>query len=143
MTERADARRLGGPEVRVSSDAAGEAGLAQVVRLCHNLFSGAVAASMAEITLVAKASGGSREALPACQNKSLVGSAFTTYKSPAYVKMDFEPTSTSELLVQRTVGAGYGDVDFAAFIAQQAESAGITLESEHADVSDGLDPEET
>jgi hypothetical protein len=45
-------------------------------------------------------------------------------------------------LIQGLVGRGYGDVDFAAFIAQEAESAGITLESEHAEVTDGLDPEE-
>jgi predicted dehydrogenase len=43
----------------------------------------------------------------------------------------FSPASTSR-----------GDVDFAAFIAHEAELGGITLESGHAEVSDGLDPEE-
>ena len=42
-------------------------------------------------------------------------------------------------LIQGLVGRGYGDVDFAAFIAQAAESAGMALDSEQADVADGLD----
>jgi 3-hydroxyisobutyrate dehydrogenase len=148
----------------------GEGELARIVKLCHNLFLGVIAASMAEITILAQASGISREAFLACLNKSVVGSQFTRYKTPAYVNLDFEPTFTSKLLrkdfdlglaaarerevpmpvaavvhqlVQSLVGHGYGDVDFAAFVSQEAESAGITLESEHADVSDGLDPEES
>ncbi len=146
----------------------GDGELARVVKLCHNLFLGVVAASMAEITILAQASGISREAFLACLNKSVVGSQFTQYKAPAYVNLDFEPTFTSRLLrkdfdlglaaarehevpmpvaavvhqlIQSLVGRGYGDVDFAAFIALAAESAGLTLDSEHADVSDGLEPE--
>lgn len=146
----------------------GEGELARTVKLCHNLFLGVIAASMAEIAILAQASGISREAFLACLNKSVVGSQFTQYKTPAYVNLDFEPTFTSKLLrkdfdlglaaarerevpmpvaatvhqlIQGLIGRGYGDVDFAAFIAQEAESAGISLESEHADVSDGLDPE--
>jgi 3-hydroxyisobutyrate dehydrogenase len=146
----------------------GEGELARIVKLCHNLFLGVVAASMAEITMLAQASGISREAFLACLNNSVVGSQFTRYKTPAYVNLDFEPTFTSKLLrkdfdlglaaarerevpmpvaavvhhlIQGLVGRGYGDVDFATFIAQEADSAGISLESEHADVSDGLDPE--
>jgi 3-hydroxyisobutyrate dehydrogenase-like beta-hydroxyacid dehydrogenase len=133
------------------------------------LFLGVVAASMAEISILAQASEISREAFLACLNKSVVGSQFTPYKTPAYVNLDFEPSFTSRLLrkdfdlglaaarerevpmpvaalvrqlIQGLVGRGYGDVDFAAFIAQEAESAGITLESEHAGVSGGLDPEQ-
>jgi 3-hydroxyisobutyrate dehydrogenase len=148
----------------------GEGELARIVKLCHNLFLGVIAASMAEITILAQASGITREALLACLNKSVMGSQFTQYKTPAYVNLDFEPTFTSKLLrkdfdlglaaarerevpmpvaatvhqlIQGLVGRGYGDVDFAAFVAQEAESAGITLESEHADVSDGLDPEDS
>ncbi len=146
----------------------GEGELARIVKLCHNLFLGVVAASMAEITILAQACGISREAFLACLNKSVVGSQFTQYKTPAYVNLDFEPTFTSKLLrkdfdlglaaarerevpmpvaaavhhlIQGMVGRGYGDVDFAAFIKHEADSAGMTLESEHADVSDGLDPE--
>lgn len=52
---------------------------------------------MAEISILAQASGGSREAFPACQDKSVVGSQFTRYKTPAYVNLDFEPAFTSRL----------------------------------------------
>jgi 3-hydroxyisobutyrate dehydrogenase len=129
------------------------------------LFLGGVAASMAETSILAQASGISREAFLACLNKSVVGSQFTQDKTLAHVNLDFGPTFTSRLLcknfalgwqprasercrcpwpalahqlIQGLVGRGYGDVDFAAFIAQRTKSAGITLESEHADVSAGL-----
>jgi 3-hydroxyisobutyrate dehydrogenase len=148
----------------------GEGELARIVKLCHNLFLGVVASSLAEVTVLAQRSGIRREAFLDCLNKSVVGSPFTRYKSPAYVNLDFEPTFTSRLLrkdfdlglaaarehevpmpvaatvhqiIQGLVGRGYGDVDFAAFIQQEAESAGITLESEHADVSDGLEPDQS
>jgi 3-hydroxyisobutyrate dehydrogenase len=143
----------------------GEGELARVVKLCHNLFLGVMAATMAEVTILAEQHGISRAAFLACLNKSVVGSKFTRYKTPAYVNLDFEPTFTSRLLrkdfdlglaaarekevpmpvsatvhqlVQGLVGRGYGDVDFAAFVQQEAESAGLALASEHADVSDGL-----
>lgn len=145
----------------------GEGELARVVKLCHNLFLGVVSATMAEVTILAQQSGISREAFLACLNSSVVGSPFTRYKTPAYVNLDFEPTFTSRLLrkdfdlglaaarerevpmpvsatvhqlIQGLVGRGYGDSDFAAFIQQEAEAAGVTLESEHADVPDGLEP---
>jgi 3-hydroxyisobutyrate dehydrogenase len=147
----------------------GDGELARVVKLCHNLFLGVVAASMAEITILAQKSGITRAAFLACLNKSVVGSQFTGYKTPAYVNLDFEPTFTSRLLrkdfdlglaaareqevpmpvaatvhqlIQGLVGLGYGDLDFAAFIEQAALSAGLTLESERADVTDGLLPGE-
>jgi hypothetical protein len=41
-------------------------------------------------------------------------------------------------LIQGLVGRGYGDSDFAALLQQQADSAGLVLVSEHAEVSDGL-----
>ena len=76
----------------------GEGELARIVKLCRNLFLGVVAASMAEISILAQASGISREAFLACLNKSVVGSQFTRYKTLAYVNLDFEPTFTSRLL---------------------------------------------
>jgi 3-hydroxyisobutyrate dehydrogenase-like beta-hydroxyacid dehydrogenase len=127
----------------------GEGELARIVKLCRNLFLGGVAASMAETSILAQASGICREAFLACPNKSVVGSQFTRYKTLAYVNLDFEPTFTSRLLCkdfalglaaarEREVPmpvarprpsahpgtggtGGYGDVDFAAFIAQKTE----------------------
>jgi len=43
-------------------------------------------------------------------------------------------------LIQGLVGRGYGDQDFAALLAMQADSAGVTLASEDVPVSDGLEP---
>jgi hypothetical protein len=38
------------------------------------------------------------------------------------------------------VGAGLVEQDFAVLIEEQARRSGLTLASEHADVSDGLEP---
>jgi 3-hydroxyisobutyrate dehydrogenase len=145
----------------------GQGELARIVKLCHNLFLGTVAQSMAEITVLAEKSGVSRQAFLACINSSVMGSLFTQYKTPAYVNLDFTPTFTATLLrkdfdlglaaarerevplpvaslvhqiVQGLVGRGHGGQDFAALIQQEAESAGLSLVSENADVSDGLEP---
>jgi 3-hydroxyisobutyrate dehydrogenase len=143
----------------------GEGEAARTVKLCHNLLLGVVAQSLAEITVLAEKSGISRQAFLDCLNKSVMGSLFTGYKTPAYVNLDFEPTFTATLLrkdfdlglaaarehevpmpvaatvhqlIQSLVGRGYGDADFAALLRQQADSAGLHLVSEHAAVSDGL-----
>jgi 3-hydroxyisobutyrate dehydrogenase-like beta-hydroxyacid dehydrogenase len=106
MTEAADARRLVGPVgcSTVPADALGEAELARTAKLCQNLLPGAVAASRAEINIVAQATGTSREAFLASQNKSVVGSAFTRYKPPADVNLTSQPTFTSKLLIQGVIG---------------------------------------
>ena len=148
----------------------GEGETARTVKLCHNLFLGVVAQSLAEVTVLAEKSGISRQAFLDCLNKSVMGSLFTAYKTPAYVNLDFEPTFTAALLrkdfdlglasardhevpmpvaaivhqlIHSLVGRGYGDADFAALLQQQAESAGLSLISEHADLPDGLGTGET
>ncbi|HEY1619449.1 MAG TPA: NAD(P)-dependent oxidoreductase [Streptosporangiaceae bacterium] len=145
----------------------GDGEQARIVKLCHNLFLGVMSQSLAEIAVLAEKSGVSRQALMACLNASVLGSAFTRYKTPALVNLDFEATFTGTLLrkdfdlglaaarehetpmpvaalvhqlVQGLVGHGYGDRDFAALLAIQAASAGLELASEDAAVSDGLDP---
>ncbi len=145
----------------------GDGELARIVKLCHNLFLGVVIQSLAEVTVLAEKSGVTRQALLACLNDSVMGSAFTRYKSPALVNLDFSATFTAELLrkdfdlglaaarerevplpvaslvhqlVQSLVGHGLGQSDFAALLALQARSAGLELVSEDAEVSDGLEP---
>jgi 3-hydroxyisobutyrate dehydrogenase len=145
----------------------GQGELARIVKLCHNLFLGTVAQSMAEITVLAEKSGVSRQAFLACINSSVMGSLFTRYKTPAYVNLDFTPTFTAALLrkdfdlglaaarerevplpvaslvhqiVQGLVGRGHGGQDFATLLQLEAESAGLSLVSENAEVSDGLEP---
>ncbi|MBV9095229.1 MAG: NAD(P)-dependent oxidoreductase [Streptosporangiaceae bacterium] len=148
----------------------GEGEAARTVKLCHNLLLGITAQSLAEVTVLAEKSGITRQAFLDCLNKSVMGSLFTGYKTPAYVNLDFSPTFTAALLrkdfdlglaaareqeapmpvaaivhqlIGGLVGRGYGDADFAALLQQQADSAGLTLVSEHADVSDGLDTSES
>jgi 3-hydroxyisobutyrate dehydrogenase len=140
---------------------------ARIVKLCHNLFLGIVAQSMAEVTVLAQKSGITRQAFLACLNNSVMGSTFTRYKAPAYVNLEFEPTFTARLLrkdfdlglaaarehevpmpvaslvyqqVQSLVGRGYGESDFAALLSLAAEAAGLELISEDTDVPDGLEP---
>jgi 3-hydroxyisobutyrate dehydrogenase len=144
----------------------GEGELARTVKLCHNLLLGVVTQSLAEVTILAEKSGISREALLACLNNSVMGSTFTRYKTPAFVNLDFHATFTATLLrkdfdlglaaarehevpmpvaavvhqlVQSLVGHGAGEEDFAALIRLQAQSAGLDLVSEDADISDGLE----
>lgn len=143
----------------------GEGELARLVKLCHNLFLGVVTQSMAEITTLAEKGGVSREIFLEYLNKSVMGSMFSRYKVPAFVNLDFHPTFTSKLLrkdfdlglsearalevpmpvaglvhqlVQSLIGEGFGDEDFATLLLLQARSAGMKLESERSDVTDGL-----
>src|SRR5262252_571188 len=148
----------------------GEGELARTVKICHNLFLGVVTQSLAEVTVLAEQSGISREAFLSCLNNSVMGSTFTRYKSPAFVNLDFHPTFTATLLrkdfdlglaaarqadvplpvaavvheiIQGLIGAGYADQDFAALLKVAAASAVLTLVSENAEISDGLDPADT
>src|SRR6266480_776026 len=148
----------------------GEGELARIVKICHNLFLGVVTQSLAEVTILAQKSGISRETFLACLNNSVMGSPFTRYKAPAFVNLDFHATFTATLLrkdfdlglaaarqadvplpvaalvheiIQGLIGAGYADQDFAALLKVAAASAGLTLVSENADISDGLDPADT
>jgi 3-hydroxyisobutyrate dehydrogenase len=146
----------------------GDGDIARIVKLCHNLFLGVVTQSLAEVTVLAEKAGVPRQAFLACINDSVMGSAFTRYKSPAMVNLDFHATFTSALLrkdfdlglatarahevpmpvaalvhqlVQSLVGRGYGEQDFAALIELQAQAAGLDLISANAEVSDGLEPQ--
>lgn len=145
----------------------GEEELARTVKLCHNLVLGVVTQSLAEVTVLAEKSGVSRQAFLGFLNQSVLGSLFSTYKTPAFVNLDFRPTFTATMLrkdfdlglaaarekevplpvsalvhqiIQSLVGHGYGDSDFAALLQLQADSASLPLESEQADIPDGLEP---
>lgn len=152
-------------QLGTGSTYAGEGEAARLVKICHNLLLGVVAQSLAEITVLAQRYGVPRHALLAFVNGSVLGSAFTRYKSPQYVHLDFGPTFTTRLLrkdfdlgldaarearvpmpvaalvaelVQAADGAGHADEDFAVLLARQAEGAGLTLEPEDVEVDDGL-----
>jgi 3-hydroxyisobutyrate dehydrogenase len=150
-----------------SATYAGEGEIARLVKICHNLMLGVVTQSLAEVTVLAEKGGVSRAAFLDFLNNSVMGSAFTRYKTPAFVKLDYTPTFTPTLLrkdfdlglsaardlgvpmpvaavtqqlVQGTISVGRPDVDFAILLDQQAVSAGLELKPEAADVDDGLGP---
>lgn len=143
----------------------GEGEESRLVKLCHNLLLGVVIQSLAEITVLAERAGVRRHDFLAFLNNSVMGSAFTRYKSPALVNLDFKPTFTTKLLhkdfdlglqaahdldvampvaglvhqlLRGAIGNGIGDVDFAALLTLVARGAGLELESEEVAVDDGL-----
>ena len=76
----------------------GEGEAARLVKIAHNVFLGVVIQSLAEITVLAERGGVSRSSFLEFLNESVLGSAFSRYKSPALVNLDFHPTFTSLLL---------------------------------------------
>ena len=76
----------------------GEGDLARLVKLAHNVFLGVVTQSLAEIPVLAERGGVERAAFLEFLNDSVMGSAFTRYKSPAFVNLDYTPTFTPVLL---------------------------------------------
>ena len=143
----------------------GEGELSRIVKICHNVLLGVVAQSLAEITVLAEKAGVQRHAFLDFINKSVLGSAFTRYKTPAFVNLDFTPTFTPPLLrkdldlglsaarglgvpmpvtalvreiVQSLIGNGYVDQDFATLLVLEAKAAGLALKPENVPVSDGL-----
>jgi 3-hydroxyisobutyrate dehydrogenase len=143
----------------------GEGERARLAKICHNLLLGVVAQSLAEITVLAEKGGIARADLLEFINHSVMGSMFSRYKTPAYVKLDYSPTFTPVLLrkdfdlgfdladelgvpmpvaaaarelVQGLIAQGRTEEDFAALLDQQARSSGLELEPEDAEVSDGL-----
>jgi len=148
-----------------SSTWVGEGELARIVKICHNVFLGVIAQSLAEVTVLAQKAGVPRHAFLDFLNKSVMGSMFTRYKTPAFVNLDFKVTFTPELLrkdmdlgldlsrrlavpmplaavsreqIQSLIGHGFAEQDFAALLVLQARASGIELEPEHAAVDDGL-----
>lgn len=138
---------------------------ARLVKICHNLMLGIVSQSMAEISMLAEASGVTRADLFEFLNDSVMGSMFTRYKTPAFVNLDYTPTFTWHLLrkdfelglstateldipvptaalvhsiIVEGIGLGYGEQDFAAMLTKAARASGREIEPENTDVSDGL-----
>lgn len=135
----------------------GDGDAARLVKIAHNLFLGAVFQSMVETTLLVQASGIPRRTYLDFINDSALGSAFSAYKTPALVELDWTPTFTPVLLrkdldlglaageadgivlpvtakvrdaVQDAIDAGHVDDDFAAMLDVQAQAAGRALEPE-------------
>src|SRR6202142_1950533 len=69
----------------------GEGDLARVCKIAHNVMLGVVIESLIEITLLTNKMGVPRHAFLAFLNNGVMGSMFTSYKSPALVNLDWTP----------------------------------------------------
>jgi 3-hydroxyisobutyrate dehydrogenase len=143
----------------------GEGDVSRIVKICHNVFLGAVIQSLVEITVLAEKAGVPRHAFLDFINKSVMGSLFTGYKAPSLVNLDMTPTFTPYLLrkdlelglaaaraldvpmpicaltkeiVQSLIGNGHVDDDFASLILLQAQNSGLEIKPENVKVDDGL-----
>jgi 3-hydroxyisobutyrate dehydrogenase len=151
--------------IGVGSSYVGEGELARIAKICHNVFLGVVIQNLCEITLLAQKAGMPRHAFLDFLNKSVMGSMFTRYKTPALVNLDFKVTFTPHLLrkdldlgldagrqfevpmpltsitrdlLQTMIGHGMTEEDFATLIVMQAKASGVELKPENVQVSDGL-----
>ena len=149
----------------MGSSYVGEGELARIAKICHNVFLGVVTQSLAEVTVLAQKAGMPRHAFLDFFNKSVMGSAFTRYKAPAFVNLDFKVTFTPKLLrkdmdlgleagrnlevpmpvaaltrdlIQQMIGHGMTEQDFAALLVMQARASGLELQPENRAVDDGL-----
>jgi 3-hydroxyisobutyrate dehydrogenase len=143
----------------------GDGELSRIAKICHNVMLGVVIQNLCEITVLAEKAGMKRHAFLDFLNKSVMGSMFTTYKSPALANLDFHVTFTPELLrkdidlglaagreygvpmpttaiardlVQTLIGNGYADQDFSTLLLLQAKASGIELKPENVEMGDGL-----
>ncbi|HXF56676.1 MAG TPA: NAD(P)-dependent oxidoreductase [Actinomycetota bacterium] len=148
---------------------AGEREVARLIKICHQLFLAVVTQSLAEVTVLAQRGGVPRSTFLEFLNRSVVGSTFTRYKTPAFVNLDLTPTATVEVLLKdleigletgRELGVplptaavvreltkallatGFAGRDFGALLELQARCSGLGLEPEGVEVSDGLEPDE-
>jgi 3-hydroxyisobutyrate dehydrogenase-like beta-hydroxyacid dehydrogenase len=143
----------------------GEGELARIAKICHNVMLGVVIQNLCEITILAEKAGMPRHAFLDFLNKSVMGSMFTRYKTPALVNLDFHVTFTPRLLrkdldlgldagrelevpmqlasvtrdvLQQLIGNGLGEEDFAKLVVMQAKASGMDLKPENVQVGDGL-----
>ncbi len=142
----------------------GDGELSRIAKICHNVMLGVVIQNLCEITVLAEKAGMQRHAFLDFLNKSVMGSMFTRYKTPALSNLDFHVTFTPELLrkdidlglnagkargvpmpttasareqVQKLIDGGY-DQDFSQLLLLQAKASGVELKSENVQLSDGL-----
>ena len=143
----------------------GEGELARIAKICHNVMLGVVIQNLCEITVLAQKAGMPRHAFLDFLNKSVMGSMFTRYKTPALVNLDFHVTFTPKLLrkdldlgldagrdfdvpmpltsltrdlLQQMIGRGMTEQDFSTLLLMQAQASGLELKPENVQVGDGL-----
>lgn len=130
----------------------GEHEEARLVKLCHNLFAGAVTQALVEATALAEKGGVPRAAFLDFLAGSVLGSEFLAVKGAAIAGRDYRPTFTAALLrkdldlalaaarrlevpvpaaaavyqqLQAAIGHGLGELDYAALYEFQAHVAAL------------------
>src|SRR5688572_30814793 len=78
----------------------GDGELSRIAKICHNVMLGVVIQNLCEITVLAEKAGMQRHAFLDFLNKSVMGSMFTAYKTPALSNLDFHVTFTPQLLLK-------------------------------------------
>ena len=143
----------------------GEGELSRIAKICHNVMLGVVIQNLCEITVLAEKAGMPRHAFLDFLNKSVMGSMFTRYKTPALVNLDFHVTFTPKLLrkdldlgldagrhfgvpmpltsitrdlLQQMIGRGMTEEDFSTLLVMQAQNSDLDIKPENVQVSDGL-----
>jgi 3-hydroxyisobutyrate dehydrogenase len=143
----------------------GDGELSRIAKICHNVMLGVVIQNLCEITVLAEKAGMPRHAFLDFLNKSVMGSMFTRYKTPALVNLDFHVTFTPKLLrkdldlgldagrafevpmpltsltrelLQQMIGQGMTEEDFSTLLLMEAKASGLELEPENVPVGDGL-----
>ena len=130
----------------------GEGEEAITVKICHNLYLGMIAQSVAEVTVLAEKSGVERGMFLDFLNSTGLATPWVINRTADLLALDWTPTFTTELLrkdfelgmdrarrveapmplaanvlqlLQSAIGRGYRDADFLSLFAVQAESAGL------------------
>jgi 3-hydroxyisobutyrate dehydrogenase-like beta-hydroxyacid dehydrogenase len=143
----------------------GDGELSRIAKICHNVMLGVVIQNLCEITVLAEKAGMPRHAFLDFLNKSVMGSMFTRYKTPALVNLDFHVTFTPKLLrkdldlgldagrqfgvpmpltsitrdlLQQMIGQGMIEEDFSTLLLMQAKNSDLDIKAENVQVSDGL-----
>jgi 3-hydroxyisobutyrate dehydrogenase-like beta-hydroxyacid dehydrogenase len=149
----------------VGSSYVGEGELSRIAKICHNVMLGVVIQNLCEITVLAEKAGMPRHAFLDFLNKSVMGSMFTRYKTPALVNLDFHVTFTPKLLrkdldlgldagrhfgvpmpvtsitrdlLQQMIGQRMTEQDFSTLLVMQAKNSDLDLKPENVQVGDGL-----
>lgn len=149
----------------MGSSYVGEGELARIAKICHNVMLGVVIQNLCEITVLAEKAGMPRHAFLDFLNKSVMGSTFTKYKTPALANLDFHVTFTPKLLlkdldlgldaakrfavpmplasqtrnlVQEMIGHGLTEEDFSTLLVMQARASGLDIQPENVAIGDGL-----
>ena len=152
--------------IGMGSSYVGEGELARIAKICHNVYLGVVIQSLAEITVLAQKAGMTRHAFLDFLNKSVMGSTFSKYKTPALVNLDFHVTFTPKLLlkdldlgldaarrfgvpmplasdtrnlIQEMIGHGMTEEDFSTLLLMEAKGSGLELSPENVEIADGLE----